>query len=552
MPSSQSASCAARDRAVGAAVLAGLASRSSAAAAAGRWCRDARGTRRARSRQPAAARRPPHTARPARLDPSRRSGSAPANYPQRERFCQRSCGSLNARTAFTRGRSRRYTGWRREPMSEPAPLPKLPLPLDRAAARRFSAFAIRRARRPPALMAAKGLVPVRGHDQIMMLAQLAADAAADVRDAATRRPEGAAPNVLRPACEAPLPAPRARAAQPTVPRPARRARAHHHQPQHARLHARAHRAQRRAKRCASASPSTKRACSTAPRIIEALYKNRNTRMSTADRLIEFAARNQPRADRHPGVQGSRRGAAGPADPGAERRAAAAGRGLRQDARVRRATGLERGLPGGRHGRRGGQGAVQAAQHADRRDDQGREAAHGDGRQQGRARAARARPQQAGRVRRDFLAADHHRRSRGDRQEQGSQRGDPALHRQQEGLDQGVRGQAQPGVQPEVPGRRLAQIHRPHAPRRAAHADAQPQRSGADPFARASSGSRARKRTELVQPRSSSMSLFGKLLGRRSAAKSASARMGCSRAASSAWPSSPTSARCRRPAQEPDE
>ena len=168
-----------------------------------------------------------------------------------------------------------------------APAP-LPLPLDRLPA------SIQRFCNPsgPAqarLMAAKGLVPVKGNDQVTLLAQLSADADEPVRAAALdsllKIPEG----VLQAACDAPL--------LPEV------------------LHflGRTLKNEDLLGRLV-ANPATHdatvedvaRSCSEriseriavneqrllrAPDIIAALYKNRNTRMSTADRLIELAARN---------------------------------------------------------------------------------------------------------------------------------------------------------------------------------------------------------------------------------------------------------------------
>ena len=121
-------------------------------------------------------------------------------------------------------------------------------------------------------------------------------------------------------------------------------------------------------------------------MIEALYKNRNTRMSTADRLIEFAARNGLDLTGIPAFKDHVEAMQGqlipepseeplPQDQAFAQSLAADGDGdediFEEDGRRRRE----------------GEGAVQAAQHADRRDEQGREAADGDGRQQGaRARS----------------------------------------------------------------------------------------------------------------------------------------------------------------------
>jgi hypothetical protein len=163
----------------------------------------------------------------------------------------------------------------------PLPLDQLPAPLQR--------FCNPQGPLAARLMAAKGLVPVKGHDQVTLLAQLAADAEEQVRstalDALNKLPEA----VLQAACEAPLP--------PAV------------------LHflARTFRKEDLLGRLIANHDSMDatieeiaRVCSEnlaervavneqrllrAPDIIEALYKNRNTRMSTADRMIELAARN---------------------------------------------------------------------------------------------------------------------------------------------------------------------------------------------------------------------------------------------------------------------
>src|SRR6187431_744295 len=90
-------------------------------------------------------------------------------------------------------------------MPEMTPLERLPLPLAAlpAGVQRFCDPSGPTAAR---MMAAKGLVPVRGHDQIIMLAQFASDQAKELRDAALRTIKGLPEQVLAPACEAPLPA----------------------------------------------------------------------------------------------------------------------------------------------------------------------------------------------------------------------------------------------------------------------------------------------------------------------------------------------------------
>jgi hypothetical protein len=139
------------------------------------------------------------------------------------------------------------------------------------------------------LMAARGLVPVKGHEQITMLAQLGSDADELVRTTALDSLKKLPETVLQAACEAPLMAPvlhflgrtfthdellgrlvaNNAASDATVQDVARTC------------------SERIAERIAVNEQRLLRA----PTIIEALYKNRNTRMSTADRLIELAARN---------------------------------------------------------------------------------------------------------------------------------------------------------------------------------------------------------------------------------------------------------------------
>jgi hypothetical protein len=174
-------------------------------------------------------------------------------------------------------------------MSETAPFARLPLPLTALPAA-IQRFCDPNAPLPARGMAAKGIVPVRGVDQVFMLAQLAADPAAEIRDAARKTLSGLPINVLQPACEAPL-----HAAvldllaelfdeHETLTRIVANANTHDVTLE-------------RIARTASEGLTERMAVNEArllkaPKVIEALYKNRNTRMSTADRLIEFAARNQ--------------------------------------------------------------------------------------------------------------------------------------------------------------------------------------------------------------------------------------------------------------------
>jgi hypothetical protein len=139
------------------------------------------------------------------------------------------------------------------------------------------------------MMAAKGLVPVKGHDQITMLAQLSADELPEVRDNASRSLKALPPNVLQPACQAPLPAAVLDLLADMFP----------DQEILAQIAANSNTHDTTVERIARSASEilaeriaiNEARLLTAPGIIEALYKNRNTRMSTADRLIDLAARN---------------------------------------------------------------------------------------------------------------------------------------------------------------------------------------------------------------------------------------------------------------------
>ncbi|MBC7173414.1 MAG: hypothetical protein H5U40_13325 [Polyangiaceae bacterium] len=140
------------------------------------------------------------------------------------------------------------------------------------------------------MMAARGLVPLKGHDAVLLLLQLAADSdpalAKSAGDALDKTPEG----VLLAAAEAPL--------HPSM-LDALAARYPSREDVLSRIAANASASDSTladvALRCSE--PVTEIIATNqermlaAPSIIEALYKNKNTRMSTADRLIELAARN---------------------------------------------------------------------------------------------------------------------------------------------------------------------------------------------------------------------------------------------------------------------
>lgn len=164
----------------------------------------------------------------------------------------------------------------------------LPLPLDQLPAT-LQRFCNTQGPLPARVMAAKGLVPVKGNDQVLMLAQLSADPEEQVRNIAIESLQKLPESVLQSACEAQLPP----AVLHLLGRTLR------HEDLLGRLVANHETAdatvQDLARGCsemlAERIAVNENRLLRAPAIIEALYKNRNTRMSTADRLIELAARN---------------------------------------------------------------------------------------------------------------------------------------------------------------------------------------------------------------------------------------------------------------------
>ncbi len=176
-------------------------------------------------------------------------------------------------------------------MERPAPLP---LPLDQlpAGIKRFCDPAAPMAARA---MAARGAVPVKGDDQVLLLLQFSADEdeslAKSARGALLALPQ----SVLLATCGAGIPA-------SFLDRLAELCRE-----QEAILEqvaANAHTAdgtveyiaQRCSERISERIAVNEQRLLAAPKIIEALYRNKNTRMSTADRLIELAARNNVELD----------------------------------------------------------------------------------------------------------------------------------------------------------------------------------------------------------------------------------------------------------------
>ncbi len=156
-------------------------------------------------------------------------------------------------------------------------------------------FADPNAPTPAKLMAARGLVPVRGADQVILLTQLCADADAAVAETAGKSLDELPDAVLLPALGQDLPGAIAAA---IARRFTKRDEVLEPLVQNASLPDEA--LERVARNCSEPlseliSVNQQRLLS-APRVVEALYKNRNTRMSTADRLVELCARNGVRLD----------------------------------------------------------------------------------------------------------------------------------------------------------------------------------------------------------------------------------------------------------------
>ncbi|QQR91860.1 MAG: hypothetical protein IPJ88_09255 [Myxococcales bacterium] len=168
-------------------------------------------------------------------------------------------------------------------------LPRLPLPVDQLP-EELKRFGDPKAPGPAKAMAAKGLVPVKGHYLVCLLLQLAADEDKQVAQTAKESYDKLPENILRSACEANIPAPfldgiadnlagnsplfeslvsNRYTDSETINRIARSA---------------------SEMLCERIAVNEQRLLQS-PLIIETLYKNPNMRMSTADRLIDLAVRN---------------------------------------------------------------------------------------------------------------------------------------------------------------------------------------------------------------------------------------------------------------------
>ena len=168
-------------------------------------------------------------------------------------------------------------------------IPKLPIPTH-ALPERLRRFADPNAPGPAKMMAARGMVPVKGGDLVLLLVQLTADQDPGVSQTASDTLIGLPEGVLFPACTEDLPPAIFHELALRFPKNdevlARLAA--NHSVADATI---AMISTRCPERITEIIATNQQRLIEAPAIIEALYKNRNTRMSTADRLIELAARH---------------------------------------------------------------------------------------------------------------------------------------------------------------------------------------------------------------------------------------------------------------------
>ncbi len=164
----------------------------------------------------------------------------------------------------------------------PLPLAELPQSLHR--------FADPKAPGAARLMAAKGLVPIKGGDLVTLMCQLAADPDGGIASAAESTLSGLPENVLLTAAKAELPpavlealARRFGHSEPLLEALAM----NHATPDEAIVFI----ARAASEHVCEVIATNQKRLLNEPSIIETLYKNRNMRMSTADRLIELCARN---------------------------------------------------------------------------------------------------------------------------------------------------------------------------------------------------------------------------------------------------------------------
>jgi hypothetical protein len=172
--------------------------------------------------------------------------------------------------------------------------PPLPLPVDQLP-QGIRRFCDPSAPQPARMMAARGMVPIRGNEQVMLLLQLSADPDEALSKSANEALSKLPDTVLLPASEAELPesfldylAERFREVEAVQERVVANAVTHVETIEWIAL--------RCSERVSERISVNEQRLLLNPKIIEALYKNKNTRMSTADRLIELAARNQVKLD----------------------------------------------------------------------------------------------------------------------------------------------------------------------------------------------------------------------------------------------------------------
>jgi hypothetical protein len=172
-------------------------------------------------------------------------------------------------------------------MARPAPLP-LPIEQLPESIRRFCNPS---APAPARMMAARGMVPVKGEEQVMILLQFSADPDSALAQAATGALHKLPEAVLLPACSS------AELAPSFLDRLAELCTIRDDVLELVVANSRTESdsiawiALRCSEKVSERIAVNEQRLLAAPGIIEALYKNKNTRMSTADRLIELAVRN---------------------------------------------------------------------------------------------------------------------------------------------------------------------------------------------------------------------------------------------------------------------
>lgn len=171
-------------------------------------------------------------------------------------------------------------------MERPRPLP---LPLDQVP-QAIARFCDPSAPLAARTMAARGMVPVKGEEQVMLLLQLSGDPEATLASSATASLEKLPDGVLLNACSANIPAPfldklaeMFMAREDVLERVVANTATADGTVEYVAL--------RCPERVSERIAVNEQRLLAAPRIIEALYRNKQTRMSTADRLIELSARN---------------------------------------------------------------------------------------------------------------------------------------------------------------------------------------------------------------------------------------------------------------------